>query len=219
MAMDQLEVAGQPVRAYVADSAGAEAPGVVVFHAWWGLNDDVTAFAERLAGAGFFVIAPDLYGGAVTAEVDEAKRLTGTVDEERANAIAQAAVERLARRSGGSGAIVGAVGFSFGAHWSVWCPTQQDGLGASVVYYGTTGGPVLAQPGGPVLGHFAEDDPFEGPEDIAAFEEGLRDGGRESAIHLYPGTGHWFAEPSRGAYRPEAADLAFARTVEFLRSV
>ena len=217
MAMDQLEVAGQPVRAYVADTAGADAPGVVVFHAWWGLNDDVTAFADRLGEAGFFVIAPDLYGGAVTAEVDEAKRLTGTVDEEHANAIALAALERLANRPGAPQAI-GAVGFSFGAHWAVWTPTQQHaGRGPSVVYYGTTGGPVLAQPGGPVLGHFAEDDPFEGPEDIAAFEEGLREGGRTSSIHLYPGTGHWFAEPSRDAFRKEAADLAFERTVEFLR--
>lgn len=217
MAMDQLEVAGQPVRAYVADTAGADAPGVVVFHAWWGLNEDVTAFADRLGEAGFFVIAPDLYGGAVTAEVDEAKRLTGTVDEEHGNAIALAALERLANRPGASEPI-GAVGFSFGAHWAVWTPTQQQaGRGPSVVYYGTTGGPVLAQPGGPVLGHFAEDDPFEGPEDIAAFEEGLREGGRTSSIHLYPGTGHWFAEPSRDAFRNEAADLAFERTVEFLR--
>ena len=218
MAMDELEVAGQPVRAYVADTAGADGPGVIVFHAWWGLNDDVTAFADRLAKAGFFVIAPDLYGGAVTAEVDEAKRLTGTVDEEHANAIAFAAVERLASRPGARA--IGAVGFSFGAHWAVWSPAQRpEGRGPSVVYYGTTGGPVLAQQGGPVLGHFAEDDPFEGPEDIAAFEEGLREGGRETTIHVYPGTGHWFAEPSRDAFRKEAADLAFERTVEFLRRV
>ena len=216
--MDQLEVAGQPVRAYVADAAGADAPGVLVFHAWWGLNDDVVAFADRLADAGFFVIAPDLYGGEVTAEVDEAKRLTGTVDEEHGNAIALAALERLAGRPGASAAI-GAVGFSFGAHWAVWSPAQHGGTGGSVLYYGTTGGPVLALPGGPILGHFAADDPFEGPEDIAAFEEGLQEGGRQSTIHLYPGTGHWFAEPSRDAYRKEAADLAFERTVEFLRRV
>jgi dienelactone hydrolase len=34
---------------------------------------------------------------------------------------------------------------------------------------------------------------------------------------MYPGTGHWFAEPSRDAYRPDAAELAFERTVGFLR--
>ena len=129
MAMDQLEVAGQQVRAYVADGTGADAPGVVVFHAWWGLNDDVTAFADRLADAGFSVIAPDLYNGAVTAEVDEAKRLTGTVDEEHGNEIALAAFERLARRPGASA--IGAVGFSFGAHWAVWTPTQEGAEGRS----------------------------------------------------------------------------------------
>jgi len=96
MALDELEVAGTPVRTYLADAAGDEAPGVVVFHAWWGLNEDVTAFADRLADAGFFVLAPDLYSGAVTAEIDEAKRLTGTVDEDDANAIALAAIDRLA---------------------------------------------------------------------------------------------------------------------------
>ena len=216
MALDELEVAGTPVRTYLADAAGDEAPGVVVFHAWWGLNEDVTAFADRLADAGFFVLAPDLYSGAVTAEIDEAKRLTGTVDEDAANAIALAAVDRLAARPGADGRI-GAVGFSFGAHWSVWSATQRDRVGASVVYYGTTGGPVLAQPGAPVLGHFAEDDPFEGPDDVAAFEAGLRSAGREITTYLYPGTGHWFAEPSRDAFREEAANLAFERTVEFLR--
>ena len=215
MAMDELEVGGERVAAYVADAAG-DAPGVVVFHAWWGLNDDVKTFADRLAAAGFSVIAPDLYSGNVTADIDEAKRLTGTVDEDAANAIALAAVDRLAGRSAGGGR-VGAVGFSFGAHWAVWTATERDAVGASIVYYGTTGGPVLDQSGAPVLGHFAEDDPFEGPEDVAAFEESLRAAGRNTTIHLYPGTGHWFAEPSRDAYRREAAELAFERTVEFLR--
>jgi carboxymethylenebutenolidase len=215
--MDELQVAGQPVRAYVADGAGPGAPRVVVYHAWWGLNDDVTAFADRLTAAGYVVLAPDLYGGEVTADPDEAKRLAGTVDEEHANAIALAALDRLANWPGASGRI-GAIGFSFGAHWAVWSATQRDDVGASIVYYGTTGGPVLDQPGAPVLGHFAADDPFEGPEDVAAFEEGLRGAGREVTTHHYPATGHWFAEQSRDAYRKEAADLAFDRTVEFLRS-
>jgi carboxymethylenebutenolidase len=35
-------------------------------------------------------------------------------------------------------------------------------------------------------------------------------------FHHYAATGHWFAEPSRDAYRPEAADLAFERTLAFL---
>ena len=59
--MGTLEVGGEPVRRYVADAAGQHAQGVALYHAWWGLNDDVIAFADRLAAAGFYVLAPDLY--------------------------------------------------------------------------------------------------------------------------------------------------------------
>ena len=69
----------------------------------------------------------------------------------------------------------------------------------------------------PILGHFAEDDPYEDDESIAGLENACRGAGRELELHRYPGTGHWFAEPSRDAYVPAAADLAFERTVAFLR--
>jgi hypothetical protein len=40
-------------------------PGVLVLHAWWGLNDTIKAFCTRLAGSGFVAFAPDLYQGDV----------------------------------------------------------------------------------------------------------------------------------------------------------
>ena len=52
---------------------------------------------------------------------------------------------------------------------------------------------------------------------MVAFERSLRNAGRDVEIHRYPGTEHWFAEPSRDAYDAAAADLAFERTVTFLR--
>jgi carboxymethylenebutenolidase len=198
---------------YVAGDAGSDAPGVVVFHAWWGLNGDVKAFADRLSTDGFFVLAPDMFGGAVATEIADAERLATSTDEAAADAIAARTLERLAARSGR----IGTVGFSFGAHWSVWSSGHSDPVTASVVYYGTTGGPVLAAGRTPILGHFAEDDPFEDPTGVAAFESGLRAAGRDVTTYVYPGTGHWFAEPSRDAYSAEAADLAFERTVSFLR--
>ena len=42
--------------------------------------------------------------------------------------------------------------------------------------------------------------------------------GQGSAAHLYPGTMHWFMEPDRPEYNHEAAELAYRRTVEFLRA-
>jgi carboxymethylenebutenolidase len=162
------------------------------------------------------VVAPDLFGGQVASTIEEAERLMGAADEATVDAIVLAAVDRLADRLDPT-AKLASVGFSFGAHWSIWSPAERDRVAACVVYYGTTGGSVLTSASVPVLGHFAENDPYETDEGVAEFEETLRSVGRDVVIHRYPGTGHWFAEPSKDAYRAEAADLAFERTVAFLR--
>jgi carboxymethylenebutenolidase len=188
-----------------------------VFHPWWGLNDDLVAYADRLAAAGFAVVAPDMFDGDVATTIEDADRLSSGANRDALEAIALAAVDGLADRLGPD-APLAVLGFSFGAAWATWAPTERDRIRATVVYYGTWVGSVLAKATTPVLGHFAEDDPYEDTETVAAYEQGLRDAGREVVIHRYPGTGHWFAEPSRDAYQAEAAELAFERTLTFLRS-
>ena len=215
-AFEELAVGGERVRQYTSGMANL-APRVVVFHPWWGLNDDVIAFVDRLAEAGFSVAAPDLVRGRLASTVEEAERLLEGVDQDHADAVAIAAVDRLAPSA--AGPAIGAVGFSFGAAWAMWSAAKRPAVAGSVVYYGTIAGPSLARASVPVLGHFAEADPYEPAEGVVAFERALREAGRSVLIHRYPGTGHWFAEPSRDAWRPEAADLAFERTVAFLTHV
>jgi carboxymethylenebutenolidase len=213
-----LTVGSATTKQYVAGAATSGTPGVLVLHAWWGLNDDTAAFADRLADAGFAVVAPDMYGtGQVATTVEDAERLAGAADEDAVNAIILAAIDRLIDHLGPTSRLA-AIGFSFGAHWAMWSPSQRDQVVASILFYGTTGGEVLTSASVPVLGHFAEHDPYESTEWVDEFEGTLRSAGRDVAIHRYPGTGHWFAEPSRDAYRREAADLAFDRTVAFLRT-
>jgi carboxymethylenebutenolidase len=213
---ETIDVGGKTPRMYAAGDLSRGAPGVVVFHAWWGLNDDVVAYAERLAGTGFAVVAPDMFGGKVASTVDEADQLSGSAEEAGVDVIALAGVDHLADRLGPTSKIA-VLGFSFGAAYAVSTPTERDRLAASVVYYGTYTGGILSRARVPVLGHFAETDPYESDETVTEFQEGLTAAGREAEIHRYPGTGHWFAEPSKDAYRAEAADLAFERTVDFLR--
>ncbi len=213
---ETVERGDMTIRLYSAGDDVPDAPGVLVLHPWWGLNDDVVAYADRLAGEGFAVAAPDMFGGQVATTVEDAERLAKAADEAAIDTITLTALDHLAQRVGSTGKLA-ALGFSFGAHWAMWSPAQRDWVVATVLYYGTTGGPVLTAASVPVVGHFAEDDPFETDEWVAEFERTLRSAGRDVTIHRYPGTGHWFAEPSRDAYRPEAADLAFDRTVAFLR--
>lgn len=212
---ETVESGDKTIRLYTAGGDRPGAPGVLVLHPWWGLNDDVVAYADRLAGEGFAVDAPDMFGGQVATTVEDAERLARASDEAAIDSIVLVALDHLAERVGSAGKMA-ALGFSFGAHWAMWSATQRDRVVASVLYYGTTGD-FLTEASVPVLGHFAEDDPYETAQWVAEFESILRSAGRDVTIHRYQGTEHWFAEPSRDAYRPEAADLAFERTVAFLR--
>ena len=117
-------------------------------------------------------------------------------------AIALAAVDDLAERLGPESRLA-VLGWSFGAAYATLLPAERDRLVASVVYYGVYTGPHIDQSSAAVLGHFAETDQFESDEGIAELEDTVRAAGREVTIHRYPGTGHWFAEPSRDAYRPK----------------
>lgn len=218
---ETLDVGGASARLYVAGDFAPGAPGVVVLHPWWGLNDDLITYADQLAEAGFAVTAPDMFGGQVASTIEDAKRLSSGAEssdtEPSVESIALAAVDDLAARLGPTSRL-GILGFSFGAAYATLIPAERDRLVASVVYYGVYTGDHLARSSAAVLGHFAETDQFESDEAIAELEEGIKSAGRDVVIHRYPGTGHWFAEPSRDAYRPEAADLAFERTVAFLRT-
>jgi carboxymethylenebutenolidase len=209
---EDLAVGDDRARVY---RVGAGPRAVALFHAWWGVNDDVLAYADRLAGSGFAVLAPDLVRGRRATTVEDAERIVTTNDEAHSDAVALAALDRLVTEGATR---VGTVGFSFGAAWAIWSSAKRPAVAASVVYYGSVGGPSVAQGRAPVLGHFAEADPYEPDDNVAVFASALRDAGRVVTLHRYPGTSHWFAEPSRDAWRPEAAALAFERTVAFLGS-
>ena len=211
---ERIPVGDSTVPAHFAGPDGAKA-GVVVLHAWWGLNDDVIAYADRLAAKGYAVLAPDMFGGKIAATVEKAEGLTSEGDAV-AGDIAMAAVDTLAERVGPDGRI-GILGFSFGAAYAILTPSERGRVSASVAYYGTYWGDFLAKSKAVFLGHFAENDPYEPAESVDALEQAMRDAGREAEFHRYPGTGHWFAEPSRAeAYDRAAAELAFDRTVAFL---
>ena len=212
--LEQLTVGEETARAYLRVPDDARA-GVVVLHAWWGLNDDAIAYADRLAEAGFGVIAPDMFRGQVATTVEDAERLSQEGDDGIAGDVAWAAIDRLAAEL--PDAPIATLGWSFGASYAIWAPSLRPRVRATVAYYGSWVGDFIADATAPLIGHFAEEDPFTSEDDIRALEDAYGRAAREIVTYRYPGTGHWFAEPSRPEYRADAADLAFARTVAFLR--
>ena len=60
---------------FLAVPPSGQGPGVLVLHAWWGLNDTIKAFCTRLAESGFVAFAPDLYHGKVADNIADAEAL------------------------------------------------------------------------------------------------------------------------------------------------
>jgi carboxymethylenebutenolidase len=210
-------------RAWLARPSDGEGPGVLLLHAWWGLNQTILDVADRLAAEGFVVIAPDMFGGVVVDTVKAAEEEAGGHDKRFTEtfAVVRAGAERVVRDRGEIGRGIGVVGFSFGAAYAlelVADPPPDEAIDAVVLAYGTGAEHDWTETDAAFQGHFAANDPFESAEGVDALESALRSAGRHVEFHRYPGVGHWFMEPDReDAYNGDAADLAFGRIVAFLR--
>src|SRR6185295_11201619 len=68
--MMDLKSGKETIQAYLSmpEGGGKGAPGIVVVHEWWGLNDWPKRVADRLAAQGYVAIVPDLYRGKVATD-------------------------------------------------------------------------------------------------------------------------------------------------------
>jgi carboxymethylenebutenolidase len=212
-----FDVEGKPANGYLAQPAQSSAPGVLVLHAWWGLNGIFKDLCDRLAAEGFVAFAPDLNEGRVARTIDEAKEILSGLDGQRKYDVAMAAVDFLHRRVELEQRPFSLIGFSMGAAWAlVLAGERPDDIGKIVMFYGA-GEAEYARLKADVLGHFAEKDEWEDEQYIRAMEDGMRSAGLNVQFHVYPDTSHWFFENDRPEFSPQAAERAWTRTLEFLR--
>ena len=223
----QVDPGGSNLRAYFAEAKGGKGPGVLLCHAWWGLNEFFTGLADRLAAEGYTVLAPDLYDGRIASTIPEAEALVTAFEEdggEKGIAKEQAALDYLLGSSKvqrpGEGGHIGAIGFSMGANYVTWLATLRPEIAAVIVYYGASdwNADYHKNATAPLQGHWASDDQFESNEEaVKAFEAELESSGHNPDFYTYPNTRHWFFESNRPEYNPEASKLAWERTLAFLR--
>ena len=218
--MPYAEIGDQLVYGYfVAPSDVFEPlPAIIVIHEWWGLNDNVRAMADRLAGEGYMVLAVDLYGGETADSPAGARALMLEVVEEPNAAYEniRAAYEFLTIAGAPR---IGSLGWCFGGGWSLNAARLfPDELDASVIYYGqVTGDDEKLRPiSTPILGLFGAEDTGIKVESVETFRASLERLRKVHEIHIYPGVGHAFANPTGTNYNAEAATDAWFRTLEFL---
>lgn len=215
-AMSDLGPAGS---GYANVPESGSGPGVLVLHAWWGLTPFVKGVVDRLADEGFTALAPDLHGDDRVADTpDEAEALLAATDPNRTANLVVGSITALRRMPATPDGRIGILGYSMGASWAFWAATRfPEDVAAVSAFYGSQDIDFQAADAA-FQGHFAEIDEFVSADDRAYLEAQLRLCGLSTDFHDYPGTGHWFAESDRpAAYVEDAAELAWERTLAFLR--
>ena len=208
-----LDANGKPVNAYLASPSNG-GPGVLVLHAWWGLNPFFKELCGHLAEHGFTALAPDMFQGQVAETIEAAETLAKSSEDQVVNNIVVAAKDYLLAHTDGK---IGVIGFSFGAAWALVAGAQDSGkISATVLFYGVYDVD-FSKVKSKILGHFGDHDEMEPLDGAQAMEKAMKDAGLDVTLHIYPGASHWFVETDRPEYEPAAAKLAWERTYEFLK--
>jgi carboxymethylenebutenolidase len=215
-AVSLTTASGKGARAFLGVPGRSPAPAVVLIHEWWGLNDQIKAVTAEFAQQGFLALAVDLYDGKVATTAEDANAYRTALDAGAATEALVAWVGYLRAHPGGNGK-VGTVGWCFGGGWSLNASLATP-VDATVIYYGSVAKTAeeLAPLAGPVLGHFGTLDERINAEMVAKFEAAMKAAGKpDLTVHWYEAD-HAFANPSGARYDEADAQLAWARTLEFL---
>lgn len=207
---------GEILSGYLARPSGGDpAPAVIVIQEWWGLNEHIMDVTRRFASEGFVALAPDLYKGAVATEPDEARKLVMELDQPEAVLEIDQAMAFLLDQEHVSGDRAGVVGYCMGGGLALQAAVVSDRVGAAVPYYGTLLTPEeAAQVKAPVQAHYGSEDRFDLTE-LETMTQIIRDETDFAAeAFVYEGAPHSFFNDERAdAYRPEAADESWQRTL------
>jgi carboxymethylenebutenolidase len=212
------------VKGFVAaPSTAGKHPAIILIHEWWGLNDDIKAMAEKFANEGYVAIAVDLYGGKSATTTEDAQKLVASVRNNTGEAFnnLKAAVAYLKTREDVDQNALASVGWCFGGGWSYQMAVNDLGTAASIMYYGQFDPKDdFEHMKAHILGHFGEKDASIKVDTVNEFQAKLKTANGDHEVYIYPNVGHGFANERGGtnvAYNKEAADLAWQRTLAFLK--
>jgi carboxymethylenebutenolidase len=218
----RIQAAAGDTDTYLAPARPSPGPPVLLLHTWWGLNEIMRDLADQLAGDGFTVMAPDLFDGRVLTTIEDADAFTtaierggggqGGLNPDRIMGRVEASLDHLLAHPDARGDRAAIVAASFGGWYGSHVAAGRSDVAAFVSIYSD----VYEPPGeAAYLGHFAEKDQFVDATPVPELQKTLAEG---SAAYTYLGMKHWFMEPDRPEYDKEASELAYRRTVEFLRA-
>jgi carboxymethylenebutenolidase len=214
---------GNEAHGYLAKPASGSGPGLVVIQEWWGLDEHMADIVDRFAAEGFVTLAPDLFGGTVAHDSDEAGKLLEELPVDRAARDLAGSVDYLLADDSVTSSTVGVVGYCMGGGFVLLLAANEGRkIGAAVPFYGVGPGipDTYRSVTAPIQGHYGEQDEMYPVEQARAQEQQIRDESQNSVEFFYYPAGHAFHndKDKLGTYDKASAELAWNRTLEFLRA-
>jgi carboxymethylenebutenolidase len=227
----EMTVPEGTMRAYRAMPArGGPFPTVLVVQEIFGLHAWIEDVCRRIAHAGYYAIAPDLYvrqGDATKYTDNQAliRDVVSKVADAQVMGDLDAAVA-FARASGSADtAKLGVTGFCWGGRIVWMYAGHNPGVKAAVAWYGPVarayhaGDPtaieIVPKIRGAVLGLYGGDDPGIPNETTTKIGDAMKAAGKVSEIVVYPETPHGFFADYRPSYRKDAADDGWRRVKDW----
>lgn len=206
-----------------------KAKAVIVIHENRGLNDWARLFADKLAGEGYLVIAPDLISNTVEGKKrttdfensDMAREAIYELDPQQVTADLNAAFEYIKNDPASTGEVA-VTGFCWGGSQTFRYATNNSEITSAHLFYGT--GPddasAISKISAPVYGYYGGNDNRVNST-IEKTENLMREAGKTYKYEIYDNAGHAFMrsghQPDAEEGNKKAHDKAWERLLELLK--
>ncbi|MDA1127958.1 MAG: dienelactone hydrolase family protein [Chloroflexi bacterium] len=226
---EKLTVNGTEMDVYasVPDGSGPF-PAVVVAQHASGVDKFIQDITDKLAGAGFAAVAPDLFHR-ITDEMVEStgKSKRDQLSDPLIIDDISATVDFLTGHSSIDSDRIGITGFCMGGRVTWLSAATNSAFKAAVPYYGgnimvpwgsATQAPFALTSGikCPMLFHFGEIDENPSQEDMLKLDVELSKYSVPHQFYTYPGANHAFMNPANPQrYQRPAAEMSWPRTLDF----
>ena len=201
-------------------AASERAPAVLVVHEWFGLNDYIRDTCRRFAAEGIHALAVDVFGGQSTTDPKVAMALVQAMQMPDAVAIVAAATKQLLSDPRCNGQVFVA-GFCMGGAVALAASCFVPELAGAIPFYGVPPATRVDWPRRtvPVLGHYGKDDHSIPVAKVEAMTLAARVSSPPFNVAYYDAGHAFMRHTDASAYVPEAAAVAWARTLTFMRPV
>jgi len=220
---------------------GGKHPAIIIIEEIWGLNDQIKGVADRFAQAGFSALAPEILPRELLQQLtpqlkvdlwDPVKRneaqpkmraaMAPIMQPEYAGqaiATLKACVDYLLADEQVDGSVA-VLGFCFGGSYSFHLAAQSSRIKAAVPFYGQAPSEDEVQKiQCPILAFYGDQD-ANLMQTLPELKETMQKYNKNFEAVVYPGAGHaFFNETNERMYRPDNAQDAWEKTIQFLKSI